>query len=281
MRPLDFELSSKWKFSLSGNLSFLLWLHLMKLSSDWEKRADKKIYILTAKLISQVYRLIAPINRAPWCLYWQRHSYRWRTTNMHLKFNLVRTWLESDSNPQILRCFFVITCKLVFYSVSTESISLVHNISYNLIFPIDVYICSITVTDDLTSSLPNKSMQKKNQSRLASRKAIFEYDLIILPYVVFNFMTWTTSFETPYVSKILPIGQCNKSISFIITFRRPPTLKLHNFEVHFPQTVKMGKYSHSHQLQNISVAAWTDLHFLYKFTSCSLKFPGLLVMPLQ
>ena len=47
---------------------------------------------------------------------------------------------------------------------------------------------------------------------------------------------------------------------------------LHDFEFHFCQTIKMGKYS---LLQNTSVAAWTDFHFLFKLTSCSLKFLGL------
>ena len=49
---------------------------------------------------------------------------------------------------------------------------------------------------------------------------------------------------------------------------------LHDFEFHFCQTIKMGKYS---LLQNTSVAAWTDFHFLFKLTSSSLK----LVMLLQ
>ena len=50
---------------------------------------------------------------------------------------------------------------------------------------------------------------------------------------------------------------------------------LHDFEFHFRQAIKMGNYSRTHLLQSISVAAWTDFHFLRKLNSCSLKFPGL------
>ena len=117
-------------------------------------------------------------------------------------------------------------------------------------------------------------MQTNNQLRLASSKAIFEADLIISPNAVFNFTTWTTSFKPPYVSKPLPICQCDWGISFIIAITRSPTLKLCDFEFHFHRIVKMGKYSRTHLLQNISVAAWTDLHFL-KLTACFKKFPGL------
>ena len=118
-------------------------------------------------------------------------------------------------------------------------------------------------------------MRTNNQSRLASSKGIFEAGLIILPDAVFNFTTRSTSFEPPYVSETLPIGQCDRGISFIITITTSPTPKLCDFEFHFRQNVKMGKYPRTHLLQNISVAAWTELHFLLKLISCSPKLPGL------
>ena len=98
--------------------------------------------------------------------------------------------------------------------------------------------------------------------------------MIISPDAVFNFTARTTSFE-PYVSKSLLIGQSDRSISFIITIIRSSNLKLHDFEFRFCQIVKMGKYSRTHFLQNISVEAWSDLHFHLKLIWCSLKFIGL------
>ena len=140
-----------------------------------------------------------------------------------------------------------------------------------------IYIHSVTVTNDVTYSLPSGNMRANNQSRLASSKAIFEAGLIIArsdsPDAVFNFTTRTTSFEPPYVSKTLPIDHCNRGTSFIITVTRPPTSKLRDFEFSFRRTDKTSKYSRNYLLQNISVAAWTDLHFLLKLTSCSLKYP--------
>ena len=118
-------------------------------------------------------------------------------------------------------------------------------------------------------------MRTNNQSRLASSKATFEAALIIPPDAVFSITKRTTSFEPPYVSKTLPIGQRDRDMSFIITITRSPTLKLRDFEFHFRRIVKMGKYSCTHLLQNISVAVWTDLHFLLELNSCSLKLPGL------
>ena len=83
MRWLDFELSSKWTIWLSQSLSsFLSRLHIANFSSDWQKRADNKIYIQTEILISLVYNinyyLIVLIARAAQRLYSQRFSYRWR-----------------------------------------------------------------------------------------------------------------------------------------------------------------------------------------------------------
>ena len=97
--------------------------------------------------------------------------------------------------------------------------------------------------------------------------------MIISPDAVFNFTTLTTSFE-PYVSKTLIIGQSDRSISFIITIIRSSNLELHDLEFRFCQIVKMGKYSRTHFLQNISVEAWSDLHFHLKLIWCSLKFIG-------
>ena len=120
-------------------------------------------------------------------------------------------------------------------------------------------------------------MRANNQSRLLSSEAIFEAGLIIArsdsPDTVFNFTTRTRSFEPPYVSKTLPIDHCNRGTSFIITTTRPPTSKLRDFEFSFRRTDKPSKYSRNYLLQSISVAAWTDLHFLLKLTSCSLKYP--------
>ena len=66
-----------------------------------------------------------------------------------------------------------------------------------------------------------------NQSRLATiscisntSKAILKAGLIILPDALFIFTIRTTSFEPPYLSKILPIGQCDRGISFIITITK-------------------------------------------------------------
>ena len=118
-------------------------------------------------------------------------------------------------------------------------------------------------------------MRTNNQSRLASSKATFEAGLIIPPDAVFSITKRTTSFEPPYVFKTLPIGQRDRDMSFIITITRFPTLKLRDFEFHFRRIDKMGKYSRTHLLQNISVAVWTDLHFLLELNSCSLELPGL------
>ena len=138
-------------------------------------------------------------------------------------------------------------------------ISLGYNINYYLIVPIDKapqrLYSQRYYYRDVTSSLPSKRMRTNNQSRLASSKGIFEAGLTILPDAVFNFTTRSTSFEPPYVPETLLIGQCDRGISFIITITTSPTPKLCDFEFHFRQNVKMGKYSRTHLLQNISVAA--------------------------
>ena len=66
-----------------------------------------------------------------------------------------------------------------------------------------------------------------NQSRLSTiscisntTKGILKAGLIILPDALFIFTIRTTSFEPPYLSKILPIRQCDWGISFIITITK-------------------------------------------------------------
>ena len=135
---------------------------------------------------------------------------------------------------------------------------LVYNINYYLLVLIEchkVFVRNVTVTNDVTSSLPSKRMRTNEQSRLAASKAVFEAVLIILSDAASNFMTGTTSFEPPSVSKTLPTGQCDGGISFIIAITRSPSFKLRDFVFHFRRIVKMGKYPHTHLLWNISVTA--------------------------
>ena len=90
---------------------------------------------------------------------------------------------------------------------------------------------------------------------LASSKQIFEAGLISLLDAVFNFTTQTTKFKPPYISKALPIDQCDGGISIISTITRSLTLNLRDFEFDFHRIVNMGKYSRTRLLQNISVLA--------------------------
>ena len=70
-------------------------------------------------------------------------------------------------------------------------------------------------------------------------------------------------------------GQCDHGASLVFIITRLPTLKLRDWDVHFVQTDKMGKYSRTYRFQNIFVAAWTERHFLRKLISSSLKCPEL------
>ena len=83
-----------------------------------------------------------------------------------------------------------------------------------------MYIRSVTVRVDVTSSLPSDWIQANNQSRLATSRAILKAGRIILPDTLFNFTTRTPPFEPLYLYKILPIGQCDRGISFIITITK-------------------------------------------------------------
>ena len=73
----------------------------------------------------------------------------------------------------------------------------------------------------------------------------------------------------------MPNGQCDHGASLVSIITRFPTLKLRDWDVHFVQTDKMGKYSRTYRFQNIFVAAWTERHFLRKLISSSLKCPEL------